>query len=339
MTVASTSTRLGTQARAKQLARRVITSSLPYSILRGVLTRKPHVAILMYHTLGRDDDDFDAWTVVRVSDFKQQVAFVRRYYDIVSLDEALTADANERPMAVVTFDDGDIGLHEHLLPLVDELELPATIYVSTGQVETGERHWFDKVMNALQPTTPLQIDLTSLGLETWTIGAERGEANWFVIASLLDRLKTVTPAVRDAACKVILAQAERLDCRSRSAPLGPMSIEQLRRLARHPLVTIGSHTHCHSLLDRIPLGEATASIARSCRLLEQWTGARPAHFAYPNGNHSPALERAVASLGFRSATTAGGGRWFGGGNLMALQRLPVGRFDDLGRFALRLAGL
>ncbi len=334
---ASASTVHGAGTAAKRLARRAIAGRIPYALLRSVSARRPHVAVLMYHTLGADEDEHDAWTIVRVSDFKRQIAFVRRYYDIVSLDEALTAKAPERPSAVITFDDGDIGLHRHLLPLVEELQLPVTVYVATGQIETGRALWFDALMNALQTRAPVTVDLSSLGIGSWCLGAERGEANWLVMSSLLDRLKTEAPGRREAACALILAQTMTLD-RRQHADLGPMTIEQLRLLARHRLVTIGSHTHCHSLLDRIPLAEAIASIERSCQLLEQWTGARPQHFAYPNGNHSPVLEQAVASLGFRTATITTGRHWYGGGNLMALQRLPVGRFDDLGRFALRLAG-
>lgn len=292
----------------------------------------------MYHTLGADEDDVDAWTIARVSDFKRQIAFIRRYYDIVSLDHALVAQPRGRPSAVITFDDGDIGLHQHLLPLIEELQLPVTVYVATRQIETGKPHWFDALMNALQTRDAVTIDLSSPGIGVWRLGAERGEANWLVMASLLERLKTEAPDRREAACACILEQTMNLERRPH-ADLGPMTIDQLRRLAHHRLVTIGSHTHCHSLLDRIPLGEATASIERSCQLLEQWTGVRPKHFAYPNGNHSPALAQAVAAMGFKTATITTGGHWYGGGDLMALQRLPVGRFDDPGRFALRLAGL
>lgn len=326
------------QTAVKRLARRAVAARVPYALLRSVSARRPHVAILMYHTLGADDDDLDAWTVVRVSDFTRQIAFLRRYYDVVGLDQALASPAGDRPTAVITFDDGDVGLHRHLLPLVEELQLPVTVYVATGQIETGRPHWFDALMNALQTRAPVRVDLSSLGIGTLCLGTERGEANWLLIASLLDRLKIETPARRAAACERILAQTKTLERRAH-ADLGPMTIDQLRQLARHRLVTIGSHTHCHSLLDRIPLAEATASIERSCRLLEQWTGVRPQHFAYPNGNHSPALEQAVAAMGFKSATITTGGLWRGNPNLMALQRLPVGRFDDLGRFALRLAGL
>jgi len=328
----------GAGTAAKRLARQAITARVPYALLRSVSARSPHVAILMYHTLGADDDDTDAWTIVRVSDFRRQIDFIRHHYDIVSLDQALTEEAGERPSAVITFDDGDIGLHHYLLPLIEELQIPVTIYIATGQIETGNPHWFDTLMNALQTSAPVTVDLSSLGIGSWCLGAERGEANWLVMGSLLDRLKTETPERREATCALILAQTEKLEQRQH-ADLGPMTIDQLRRLAHHRLVTIGAHTHCHSLLDRISLAEAIASIERSSQLLEQWTGVRPQHFAYPNGNHSPELQHAVASVGFKTATLTTGGHCCGNGNLMALQRLPVGRFDDLGRFALRLAGL
>ena len=324
----------------KMLAKRAMASSMAYGTLCSLALRSNPVTVLAYHTLGPDDDDFDAWTVLRMSAFRSQIAFLRERYDIITLDEALhTAPSHEaRPRAVVTFDDGDAGLHAHLLPFVEEARIPVTIYVATEHVESGRCYWFDRVMNALQSNRPTSVQLDDYGLGRWVFNLERGERNWDSISALLEKLKLVAPEVREAAVDAIVGQS-RLAELPRFTPLAPLTIEQLRRLARSPWITIGAHTHCHSLLDRIPLGEAVESIKTSRRLLIEWTGQDIRHFAYPNGNHTRDLENAVAAAQFDTATTAELGLWGADARRFAIPRVPIGRYEDCDRFKLRLIGI
>ena len=299
------------------------------------------MTVLVYHTLGLDDDDFDAWTVLRVSKFRNQIAFLQKHYDIITLDEALHAAApspDARPRAVVTFDDGDMGLHAHLLPFVEEVKIPVTIYVATGQVESGHCYWFDRVMNALQSKRPISIRLDDFGFGTWSFNIERGERNWASISALLGNLKLAAPEVREAAVDAIVGQSTICEP-PRFTPLAPLTIKQLQQLAQSSWITIGAHTHCHSLLDRIPLGEAVESIGTSRRLLIEWSGKDVRHFAYPNGNHTSELEHAVAGMRFDTATTAELGLWRSHSCRFAIPRVPIGRYEDWDRFKLRLIGI
>jgi peptidoglycan/xylan/chitin deacetylase (PgdA/CDA1 family) len=327
--------------RLKMLAKRALASPRVYEALRSRALRARPVTVLVYHTLGPDDDDFDAWTVVRISHFRNQIAFLRERYDVITLDEALHAaapSADARPRVVVTFDDGDSGLHAHLLPFVEEAKIPVTVYVATGQVESGRCYWFDRVMNALQSKRPISVELDDYGLGTWLFNLERGERNWLSISTLLDKLKLVAPQVREAAVDAIVSQSRFREAPS-FTPLAPLGIEQLRQLAQSSWITIGAHTHCHSLLDRIPLGDAVQSINLSRRLLIDWTGKDVRHFAYPNGNHTRELEDAVAGAQFDTATTAEHGLWDAHTRRFAIPRVPIGRYEDRDRFKLRLIGI
>lgn len=311
--------------------------------LYGLLARRAlaggPLTILCYHTLGPDRGGPDGWTVLRESDFRAQVAFLRRHYDIVGLDAALAGQGGQsrRPRAVLTFDDGDAGLHAHLLPILREAALLVTVYVATGQIETATPFWFDRVVNALQGPAPIRIDLTDRGLSVWNLPATPGKARWSVLGNLLETLKAAGPERRDALVAAVLAQAP--DSGATTPALGPMSRDQLRDLARTPGVTIGAHSHCHNLLDQIPPDQARDSVARSRALLEDWTGQKVRHFAYPNGNHTAALRAMVAQLGFASATVLGMTTAPAGGDRFALPRFPIGRYDTIDRFRLRLVGI
>jgi peptidoglycan/xylan/chitin deacetylase (PgdA/CDA1 family) len=322
-------------AAARRLARDLLAAPLPYRLLQA--RRRGGTAILCYHTLGPDAETMDAWTVLRVADFRAQIEAVRADWEIVSLDAALAAPADGRtdgrPRAVLTFDDGEAGLHRHLLPLIEAERLPVTIYVATGQIETGRPYWFDRVMNALQAEGGFALDLAGHGLGRREFGAARGAARWAEISDLLEALKRLDPGTREAAAEAVCAAAP---AGGGFTPLAPLTKGEFDDLARHPLVTIGGHSHGHELLDRIPAEEARASVGRCRALLEDWTGRPVRHFAYPNGNHGGEAPALVAGAGFASATILGQRLQRPGDDPFRLPRLAIGRYDGVTRLRLQL---
>lgn len=323
--------------RPKHLVKSVLASPLPYALFKARAHRGRPVTVLCYHTLRPDDDPIDAWTAVRESDFVRQMEFLRAHYDIVSLDAALDARAGQgRPQAVVTFDDGEVGLSDSLLPIVSRLGIPVTLYIATGQIASGVPYWFDAIINALQADGDFAIDLSAHGLKTWSVGAARGATRWGAISNILETLKGVAPGVRPALAAAVVAQAPPIAGRPFKA-LRPLSVAELTEVSRHPQVTIAAHSHCHNLLDQIPAAEVRDSVLRSRRLLEGWTGQAVRHFAYPNGNHTAEVASIVSELGFASAMALEDRLWHRGMDRFALPRISVGRYDDFDRFKLRLA--
>lgn len=325
----------GLKTAAKALGRRALAAPLPYRLLQArARARGGATALLCYHTLGPDAEEMDAWTVLRVADFRAQLEAIRADWEIVSLDAALSAPADGRPRAALTFDDGEAGLFRHLLPLVEAERIPVTVYVATQQIETGRPYWFDRVMNALQGPGPFALDLGAHGLGLRPFGAERGPARWAEISGLLEAMKRLDPGPREAAAEAICAAAP---AGAGFTRLAPLTRAEFDALAAHPLATIGAHSHGHELLDRIPPPAAKASLARSRALLEDWTGRPVRHLAYPNGDQDATVRRLAAEAGFASATILGQRLVRAGDDPFALPRLAIGRYDDATRLRLRLA--
>jgi peptidoglycan/xylan/chitin deacetylase (PgdA/CDA1 family) len=321
----------------KRAARGILGLPPVQTVLRERALRHDPVTVLCYHTLGPDEGGPDAWTVLRTADFLAHVALLAQVYDIVTLDAALAEGPGRRgktrPRAVLTFDDGECGLFRHLLPLLDDLRLPITVYVATAQIETGRPYWFDRVMGALG-TGPREVDLPGVG--HWQLPAAPGPGRWALLGDLLEALKQIDHTHREALADRILAENPLAPGRP---PLAPLTLGELAALAESPWVTLGAHSHCHNLLDQVPPDEAAASMANSRQLLRDWTAQEVAHFAWPNGNHTDGLRRSAADLGFRTALALGGGLWQAGADPFALPRVPVGRYDDAVRLALRLVGI
>ncbi len=322
----------------KQIALNVLSAGPVYATLRRRALRGNPTLLLCYHTLGPDAEVMDAWTVARASEFRRQIRFLQQHFDIVSLDQALNSTAPvARPRAVLTFDDGDIGLFTHLLPIVEAEALPVTIYIATAQIETGRPYWFDRIMNALQNPGATTISITADGAKSWRVGPETGAERWRVISDILETLKLAPPSTREDLTRDILRQAG--PARTEFTPLAPMSPDQVHALAQNPHITIGAHSHCHNLLDQIPLDQAETSMRRSRNLLQHWSGQPVDHFAYPNGNHNAGLQQAAERAGFRTAAALGDTLCTDlRTNPYAIPRVLVGRYDSLARLRLRFIG-
>lgn len=119
----------------------------------------------------------------------------------------------------------------------------------------------------------------------------------------------------------------------------PASWAALRDATSTGLVTIGSHTHSHWLLDRLDAEAIDNDLDRSIALIAEHVGAPPCHFAYPKAlPGSPAAELAVRRR-FRSAALAANRvNRAGHTDLHRLWRTPIQRSDAPQFFAGKARG-
>jgi len=105
------------------------------------------------------------------------------------------------------------------------------------------------------------------------------------------------------------------------------------------LITVGSHTHTHALLDRLSPHEVAYEIETSARLIDDHIGQRPGHFAYPKAvAPSPSVDRLIR-ISYRSAALAGTrANRRGHTDVHRLARSPVQRGDGMRWFERKVGG-
>jgi len=118
-----------------------------------------------------------------------------------------------------------------------------------------------------------------------------------------------------------------------------MSWSAVREVHASGLVAIGSHTHSHALLDRLPDSEVSDDLDRSISLIADHLGSAPRHFAYPKAIlGSRAAEQAVRAR-FVSAVLAGTrANAYGATDPYRVARSPIQVADGLRWFARKLDG-
>src|ERR1035437_9884950 len=136
--------------------------------LRNIL--KDRVLILLYHRIANFEPD-PQLLCVTPQHFAEQMQIVRKYYEYMSLqDLKLLIQSRKIPHRglVVTFDDGYLDNLQNALPILEELHIPATVFVTSeyvGKQDEMESDILEFIL--LQKETLPPILQLRLGDKTW----------------------------------------------------------------------------------------------------------------------------------------------------------------------------
>jgi len=288
--------------------------------------RRDRAMVLRYHavTAGTDVDYAAPEICMPVDAFRLQMAFVRRAYRVVPLDDIVDAVRGHAALPpgglAITFDDGYADNHELAAPILRMLGLPATVYVATGCTDDRVPFWVAAVRvlarraaGALSVRGVASVVLDDAAARTH---AARTITGALVTVDAMDRAERIAEAAEAAGIDV------------RAALAGTMlASEQIRDLHRLGW-SIGAHTVTHGNVAQMGAEAATREIADSRDALASIVRAPVVHFCYPNtgGRHRYFDDEAAGILdrqGFRSATTSRPGAIRRDTNPFFLPRLGV----------------
>lgn len=316
--------------------RPVPASPLLLRCLTRVLTARRarrNLLILMFHRVLPSPDVLRPQDIAAET-FAWQLRVLAAQFDILPLPAALAAlDSGtlKRPSLSITFDDGYADNHDVALPILRELGLEATFFVSSGFLD-GRIMWNDAIIESLRAATAGGLDLGELGLGRVVISDDASRLD--ACGQLLAALKYRTPAERARAVDWLVA---RLGVRLPHSLM--MSPDQVADLARRGM-EIGGHTVSHPILTRLTIEEARAEMREDKRTLEATIGRPLRLFAYPNGKPGRDYARPHVELvresGYAAAVTTGWGAVRKGADWFQLPRIST-RGDNAYSLALRVA--
>ncbi len=124
-------------------------------------------SVLFYHRVA--DDRANPWTISTHA-FEQQMRWLKRHFEMISLAEGqrrIRSARNDRPAVTITFDDGYADNSRRALPLLLELAIPCTYFVTSHNILAGRPFPHDvKLGHPCAPNTPAEIrDLAAAGID------------------------------------------------------------------------------------------------------------------------------------------------------------------------------
>jgi len=287
--------------------------------------RGASAAILMYHSVMEDPASQEAYLgeIIHPREvFRAQMELVARRFRPTSLQQVghFLSGAGEFPdrAVVVTFDDGYTDNYEIAAPVLNELGIPATFYVTVDSVERRTLPWPARLRFVLR-NTKKECWTDSSG-KIWPLSNDM-ECEKALLHSC-DECCQLTGSVQE---KYVADLSEELDTQVpvESGAL-MMSYDQVRALEKQGHI-VGSHTMTHPNMAYVNPEVARRELTESKQRLEQKLGGPVSHFAYPCPALSPHwTEQTVTAsraAGYETAVTTDGGLAGKGDDPLRLKRI------------------
>jgi peptidoglycan/xylan/chitin deacetylase (PgdA/CDA1 family) len=280
--------------------------------------------ILLYHRIA--DVASDPYVVsVSPQHFEEQLQVLRTVGNPMPLGELArrlaTGKLPERAVCV-TFDDGYQDNLYTAKPLLERYEIPATVFMTTGDVGRTREFWWDELASIFMApgTLPdhLHIEPNAVMVDLHLGSAVHlTESDWLryrawtviddtlptprhaAFQQLYVALQKLTPEEQTNALERLQTWAGRSpSVRASHRALGAAEVAQLEAGG---LVEIGAHSVNHAALSLQPASVQRAEIAGSRATLEEWLGHPISTFAYPYGLYSDVTVAEVRRAGFERA--------------------------------------
>lgn len=292
---------------------------LRHKLARGAL-------ILIYHRI--NESRLDPWSIsVSPGHFEEHLDVLRRSFHPKRLRDVARSIRGDTKLAdrsiVITFDDGYADNLHRALPLLEQYDIPATIFIATGAIGSQREFWWDELATLLltAQSLPDRLDIiingkscswevgeSSLDVDTqisshpdWKVGQPPPSSRhaiylelWQLINGLsMEEQQKVMSALRDWASNTSYTPTHRT-----------LDENEIVRLAQSEQIEIGAHTINHLSLASLSCEAQRDEIAGSKEQLENILNRPVTSFSYPFGkqqNYQPQTVGLVQEAGFSVA--------------------------------------
>jgi len=289
--------------------------------------------ILCYHRIGIGG--VPLFNGVPPEVFETQMRYLRQRRRVISLGELCRA--LERPQSTsqavaITFDDGYRDMYAHAFPILRKYQLPATIFLTAGCIETGEVPWHDRIFLALKVFPGDEIELVLDRPRRFSLPTL--EARLEVAAGIVRLLRRLSDEHRQECCAQIEKQV-RLPKEELSGRM--LTWEHVREMQQAG-IGFGSHTVTHPVMSRLAPSEMERELLESKQIIEQQLGSAVRDFAFPFGQPADCgnIDAALGRCGYRSAATTVWGINRPATSPYCLRRVQIGEERQLAMFAFKL---
>ena len=238
----------------------------------------------MYHRVA--DVAHDPWRLaVSPENFEQHLAAVSERGRPISLAElaaGLEAGSVPRRSVVVTFDDGYRDNLHVAKPLLERYEIPATVFVVSGYVDSDRDFWWDELAELSGRTSLPELANDRAARE---------------------RLRSLPSSQRLDALDALWERAGLTRPPATLVSTG----REIASLEETGLIQVGGHTATHACLPALPPEEQLDEIRSGKDALDRLLGRPTTSFSYPHGELDPATVDLVGQAGFRRACAGAAG--------------------------------
>ncbi|NDJ34473.1 MAG: polysaccharide deacetylase family protein [Chloroflexi bacterium] len=273
---------------------------------------REHPVILAYH--GVTDTPTNgivnfAGKHIKADVFREQMAYIKAHHTPVllsDLQDRLRSGKIQGNLIVVTFDDGYENNFSVAWPILQELGVPATFFLSTGFIGGQRMFWVDQVEYIFNHTDvpSVQVDLPGHDNHCFELRSQRDRIHAVIMTKRV--LKRMSPDERRSVLADIRRQAAVDLPADAPQPYACMSWNQINEMGADPLIEFGGHTVNHEILANLTPEDQRDEVLGAHEALKGVNSYRNL-FAYPNGrsiDYNAATLQLMHELDYTCATSA-----------------------------------
>jgi len=273
--------------------------------------------VLMYHRIipqALATEMIEEGMYVTPKTFELHINYLKDNFNVVpagkiykNIDKEYRSEKN-RPVCIITFDDGWYDFYQYAFPILKKYNLPATVFLPTGFIDTADWFWTDRLSSILSQRSQ-KSDTSS--------SAQSADQNILELASKIENLKGGITKRIDTAISLLkkykLNQIEqvlnelnrRWNISLNQTGRAFLNWREIKEIYTSGLVEFGSHTHMHNLLDTIDEKELLEELKIPISILKEKSIVDPEsiYFCYPNGNFNSIIASKVREMGYKMAFT------------------------------------
>nr|WP_199000989.1 polysaccharide deacetylase family protein [Flavobacterium sp. ASV13] len=244
-----------------------------------LLSGKP-VLVAMYHRTSNEVRNELQYLTVDLASFEKQLCYFKENYQILRLSDDWSS--LKKTGIVITFDDGYADNLLNALPILEKYQIPATIFVTTLNINTKKEFWWDRfVFDYSHCDHFFYFPDVKEKVSKYT-------HSFSDINKLLDKLSNEEKEIWflnfESLNKIPFRDSE--DFRS-------LTNDELKRLSDHPLIDIGIHTHNHYAFKNLSYEEQKKELHFSIEKLDKLITKSVKYLALPHGSYNESTLRVI----------------------------------------------
>jgi peptidoglycan/xylan/chitin deacetylase (PgdA/CDA1 family) len=252
------------------------------------MSKKKGATILCYHGVDLHEDKRFNMRFFSQKTLERHFYYLRKHTNIISVKDYYEGNFDSNKLNVaITFDDGYRNNFTYLKPLVEQYQLPVSIYI-TGLNQTDFPFlWADFADLVLYFTKRKSFNL---GNDEF-VKNERGLFLNDDGTSLKLKIKEVGNwGYKEEFFKLFESEFNEIQKKPELVDYWQiMSDEEIQSCSKSPFISIGSHSFYHNNLDNISISDAKQELIKSKNYLENLTQQPIAELAYPDGAYTEEL--------------------------------------------------
>lgn len=240
------------------------------------------VIVLCYHKISDIRNDYNMVNV-SIENFKNQMEYLSSNYEMISVKDIFRMVDTEECCFAVTFDDGYRNVYSNAFPILQELSIPATDFVTTGNLGTEYENWTDNIIRAIFESKNqkdyFECRNNELSGKWYTRNIEEKTSFYRKVNYMFRHIG----AKKRKQYEMLLLKWAGLSAEGRIENR-ILTDKELKELSQNPLISIGAHSVTHSFLGSLTDNEQEIEITDSIRKLREITSIPIKYMAYPFGS-------------------------------------------------------